>query len=253
MGAIHTHRRTLDTNTGYPNLPLYLESYTGNNTRYQWQNYGTLGGTVNTVGQQLGRAIQSDAGGKSYYATTALSAPWELPNLSATPSDFTFYACIKPFSGAAPSDEAAGGYIIDWLKQNYGDRTIMGYGNPSGQGELGAFYHLGQYAQGAAPRVQGVAILTWVLAAGQPLRVYDVNDKVLFESDFKYTPINMNCHGLVPADAQNYNAFQVFGSSAGTGRLAEVDWFGFAADTTAHTTKAQRDAVRAKWRIDLNF
>ncbi|MBJ6145747.1 hypothetical protein [Hymenobacter sp. BT559] len=259
MSILHHHaRRRLAGSAAlapvYPTLPLYFESYSGQNDMYRWQNMGTLGGYMNTRGNinSPGRMLTSEA--LPLYTIPSGSAydPWDIPNVSAGASDYTFYLLLR---GTTFDTDNFGGYIIDWQQPpGGGDRTILGYAGPQGTAEIGTFYQSGQFTNmGAAPRapVDQLKIFTWVLQNGQPVRVYDETDALLFSSSFNYLRVALNGLGQ-PIGAGNLSN-QSLGTSIGSGRPASADFGGFALDTVAHTTKAQRDAVRAKWRQDLNF
>jgi hypothetical protein len=237
----------------YPSLPFYFESYTGNNDRFRWQNLGTAGGYMNTRGNvnSPGRMLTSEA--RPLYTIPSGSAydPWDIPNASASASDYTFYLLLR---GTDTDTDNFGGYIIDWQQPSGADRTIMGYAGPAGTAEIGTFYQSGQFSYlTGAPRAPlgQFKIFTWVCRAGAPVRVYDETDTIIFSSGVSYMPVALNGLGQ-PVGAGNLSN-QSLGTSIGSGRAASADFAGFALDTVAHTTQAQRDAVRPKWRADLGF
>jgi hypothetical protein len=239
--------------TAYPNIPLYFESYTGQNTSLEWQNFGTLGGSMYVVDGQPGRPLSREKRPAFMAAIRAELRPWQIPNVSEVPSDYTFYVVVR---GTSFEDVAGvGGYLIDISKPDGSDRVIFGYANPQGTAEVSTFYQFGVFQENG-PALRAPAglfeIFAIVCQAGQPVRVYDKTDALRFTSSVIYQPFAIKYEGLT-SDGRPANR-QVLGSSRDLGgRVTGADFAGFAVDTKAHTTKAQRDAVRAKWRADLNI
>ncbi len=236
----------------YPGLPFYFESYAPGNNAYQWRNLGTAGGAILTEKGMPGRVLSNEELPFYQYPSSGAFDTWELPNISATPSDYTFYVLLRGTDKGFDSS-GVGAYVLDFQKPNGVDRTIFGYSRPDGTAEIGVFYQNGQFVnQGVAPRAEPgtIKVFIWVCQQGQPVRVYDETNQLVYTSSITYSPFAINSYGLAPTNGNLLN--QTLGSSIGSGRTVGADFGGFAADTKVHDA-ATRAAVVAKWRADLKF